>query len=108
MMSFECTRFPNLYHLEPKSVEQSSRTILNLDVANETLLIAWASLLGAYSGEDSEVLFRSNHGVVKVDLVTWHVEYVDDIHTTQPSRTAVTGLYFGRVRMILKTRKSLH
>jgi hypothetical protein len=106
MTFHDLTRFPNLYHLEPNPVEQSSRTIQNLDVAKEILLITWASLLSAYSGEDEEVGFYSNHGVVKVDLTTGKVEHVGDIHTAQSSTTNTTGVYFGKVRTISKTRMS--
>jgi hypothetical protein len=101
MMSGVCTRFPNLNHLEPTPIEQPSRrNILNLEVANHTLLLAWASLLSAYSGEEEEVAFLSNDGAIKIHLKTWRVESFDGINTTELSTKSITGLFFGKARKL--------
>jgi amino acid adenylation domain-containing protein len=98
MMSGICTKFPNLYRHESKSVQQlSRRDIQNFEVANKPLLLAWASLLSAYSGKAEEVVFLSNHGVVKVHVQTWHVERIDGTGTSESSTSNITGLYFGKV-----------
>jgi amino acid adenylation domain-containing protein len=100
MTSINFTRFPNLYHLENAQIDEASRYVGHIDVANESILLAWASLLSAYSGEDEEVAFISNHAVIKVDLATLNIEILDSDKIDKPSSRSITGVYFGKVGIV--------
>lgn len=98
MALYECTRFPNLRNSAKIQTAPASRSLFDLNAPRDILYLAWSYLLKGHAGEDQEVSFFSDNGVVKVDVVEWRILDHGEIQIPTSSRGKSTGVYFDKVK----------
>ena len=77
MQARPLTKFPNLFRERPARNDDPSiqRVFAGSSLPLELLTLAWASVLGGYTGSE-DVLFRVNDEVVSVDVSSGHIEKI--------------------------------
>jgi hypothetical protein len=98
MSLYECTRFPNLCNSADIRVVPGIRQLIGLHAPGDRLYLAWAYLVKAHSGEEQEVTFFSNDGVVKVDVIEWCIRAREEFTPQASNSGNSTGVYFGEVK----------
>ena len=99
------TPFPDLRPLRASSVNhraaQSSWTLPAVDILLEDLILAWAVVLRAYTGDEDPV-FGIDHGAIRVIVSDGTVVPVD-VDDNVSKDGCKTGVFVEEVRQVLST-----